>query len=227
MFYYDPTMLIIIPALLLAFYAQFKVKGNFEKFSKVHTQGGLTGCEVARKILSDAGITDVSIEHAPGNNLGDHYDPKNKVIRLSDEVYSSSSVAAAGIAAHECGHAIQHSKGYAPNAIRTACVPLAKLGSMAAVPLFFIGLLLSVSFLQVLGIMFFSLTTLFYFATLPVEYNASSRAIKILGSSGILTSTEVSQTKQVLSAAALTYLAAALMSLLQLLRLIILSQRRD
>lgn len=227
MFFYDSTMLILIPALLLTFYAQTKVSSNFNKYSRVYNQQGLTGAEVARKILQDAGINDVSIQHAPGNNLGDHYDPRSKVIRLSDEVYGSSSVAAAGIAAHECGHAIQHATGYLPNSIRTACVPLANLGSMAAMPLFFIGIILSIDFLQVLGIVFFSLTTLFYFVTLPVEFNASSRALKILGSHGILTPDEVSQTRKVLSAAALTYLAAALMSLLQLFRLLLLSRRRD
>lgn len=224
-FYYDPTMLLIIPAFFLALYAQFKVNSNFKKFSKIYNSKGITGAEVARQILSNAGINDVAIDHAPGNNLGDHYDPRNKVIRLSDEVYGSTSVAAAGIAAHECGHAIQEAKGYLPNKIRMSFVPLANLGSIAAIPLFFIGLLLSSGMLQTLGIAFFSLTTLFYFITLPVEFNASSRAIKILEADNYLNSEEISGTKQVLSAAALTYLAAALMSLLQLVRLILLSRR--
>ena len=224
-FYYDPTMLLIIPAFFLALYAQFKVNSNFKKFSKIYNSKGITGAEVARQILSNAGINDVTIDHAPGNNLGDHYDPRNKVIRLSDEVYGSTSVAAAGIAAHECGHAIQEAKGYLPNKIRMSFVPLANLGSIAAIPLFLIGLLLSSGMLQTLGIAFFSLTTLFYFITLPVEFNASSRAIKILEADNYLNSEEISGTKQVLSAAALTYLAAALMSLLQLVRLILLSRR--
>lgn len=126
-FYYDPTMLLIIPAFFLALYAQFKVNSNFKKFSKIYNSKGITGAEVARQILSNAGINDVTIDHAPGNNLGDHYDPRNKVIRLSDEVYGSTSVAAAGIAAHECGHAIQEAKGYLPNKIRMSFVPLPTL----------------------------------------------------------------------------------------------------
>lgn len=225
MFYYDPTMLLIIPALILSLYAQAKVNSNFKKYSKVYNQRGITGAEVARRILSDAGINDVTIDHAPGNNLGDHYDPRNKVIRLSDEVFGSTSVAAAGIAAHECGHAIQEARGYVPNKLRMSFVPLANLGSMAAIPLFFIGILLSIGFLQTLGIAFFSLTTLFYLITLPVEFNASSRALKILASDNYLSPDEVNGARQVLSAAALTYLAAALMSLLQLLRLILISRR--
>lgn len=225
MFYYDPTMLLIIPALILSLYAQAKVNSNFKKYSKVYNQRGITGAEVARKILSDASINDVTIDHAPDNNLGDHYDPRNKVIRLSDEVFGSTSVAAAGIAAHECGHAIQEARGYVPNKLRMSFVPLANLGSMAAIPLFFIGILLSIGFLQTLGIAFFSLTTLFYLITLPVEFNASSRALKILASDNYLAPDEVNGARQVLSAAALTYLAAALMSLLQLLRLILISRR--
>lgn len=225
MFYYDPTMLLIIPALILSLYAQAKVNSNFKKYSKVYNQRGITGAEVARRILSDAGINDVTIDHAPGNNLGDHYDPRNKVIRLSDEVFGSTSVAAAGIAAHECGHAIQEARGYVPNKLRMSFVPLANLGSMAAIPLFFIGILLSIGFLQTLGIAFFSLTTLFYLITLPVEFNASSRALKILASDNYLAPDEVNGARQVLAAAALTYLAAALMSLLQLLRLILISRR--
>lgn len=226
MFFYDPTMLLIIPALILSLYAQFKVNSNFKKYSKIHTFGGQTGADVAKRILEGAGIHDVTIDHAPGNNLGDHYDPKNKVIRLSDQVYSSTSIAAAGIAAHECGHAIQEARGYIPNKIRTAIVPIANIGSFAAIPLFFIGLILSLPFLQTLGIAFFSLITIFYAVTLPVEFNASSRAIKILDSGNYLDQQELSGAKAVLSAAAMTYLAAALMSLLQLLRLILLSNRR-
>lgn len=225
MFIYDTTMLLIIPALILSIYAQAKVSSNFNKYSKVYSQRGITGAEVARQILASAGINDVRIDHAPGNNLGDHFDPKNKVIRLSDDVYGSTSVAAAGIAAHECGHAIQEARGYMPNKLRMSFVPLANLGSMAAIPLFFLGIILSVGFLQTLGIAFFSLTTLFYLITLPVEFNASSRAIRILESDNFLTSDEVGGAKKVLSAAALTYLAAALMSLLQLFRLILLSRR--
>lgn len=224
-FYYDPTMLLIIPALILAIYAQARVSSKFKQYGKVYTQNGQTGAEVARKILSDAGITDVTIDYASGNNYGDHYDPRNKVIRLSNDVYNSSSIAAAGIAAHECGHAIQDAKGYVPNKIRAFLVPLANLGSMAAIPLFFIGMIFSMGIFQTIGIAFFSFTTLFYAVTLPVEFNASARAISILDSGSFLSREEVSGAKSVLSAAALTYLAAALMSALQLVRLIALSRR--
>lgn len=227
MFYYlDWTWLLIIPALFLSIYAQSKVNTMFKKYSKVHTRSGITGAQVAERILAEAGVDNVQVERSEKGGLSDHYDPKGKVIRLSAGVYDATSVSALGVAAHECGHAIQDKVGYFPNTLRTMFVPLAQLGSFASIPLFFIGLILSMEPLIFAGILFFALTTLFYVVTLPVEYNASSRAIAILGSGGYLESDELEGSRQVLSAAALTYLAAALMSMLQLLRLILLSNRR-
>ena len=227
---YYGSMLILIPGLILAAYAQYQVSSAYKTYSRVRTRNGLTGAEAARRLLDINGLSNVGIESI-GGNLTDHYDPRTKVLRLSDATYNSTSVAAVGVAAHECGHAIQHATGYAPLKIRGALVPVANFGSTIAWPLILIGLLFSsqssMLFLN-LGIIAFSLAVLFQIVTLPVEFNASSRAIRILGSSGMLYEDEVDATKKVLSAAALTYVAGAASAILQLLRIILLANsRRD
>lgn len=230
-YYYDPTYILVIIAAIFSLMAQFKVKNTFAKFSKVSSKTGTSGAKAAERILRSKGIYDVSIERISGN-LTDHYDPRNKVLRLSDSVYNQTSVAAIGVAAHECGHAIQHAEGYIPLNIRSAIAPIASFGSYASWILILIGLFFSGSssyfFLQ-LGIWFFVAVVAFQLITLPVEFNASSRAVGILGNSGMLYDDEVKGTKKVLSAAALTYVAAAATAILQLLRLILIAggRRRD
>ena len=223
-FYYDPTYLLLIPGLLLALYAQFKVTSAFNHWKQVRSRTGLSGAEIARMILDSNGCRDVRIEHVRGS-LTDHYDPESGVLRLSDEVYASRSIAALGVAAHEAGHAIQDAKDYTPMRIRANLVPLANIGSQAAVPLFMLGLIFSWEPLLKIGILAFSLAVLFYVVTLPVEFNASNRAVAVLAG-GYLPDDEVKGVKAVLSAAALTYIAAALQALLQLLRLVLLANRR-
>ena len=229
MFYYryDPTYLLLIPGLLLALYAQIKVSDTYFKWKRVSTRSGMTGAEMARLILDGNGCGNVRIERVAGK-MTDHYDPQDGVLRLSNEVYSSDSVAAIGIAAHEAGHAIQDVQSYAPLRIRAALVPVANIGSNAAIPLFMLGLIFSWQPLLKIGILCFALAVLFYLVTLPVEFNASNRAVALLGS-GLLPDDEVQGVKKVLSAAALTYVAAALQALLQLLRLVVLAgaRRRD
>ena len=224
----DPTYILVIIGLIICLLAQAKMKSTFGKYSRVRNHSGMTGREAAERILRSAGIHDVQVEHVPGN-LTDHYDPRSKVLRLSDATYNSSSVAALGVAAHECGHAIQHDTGYVPLQIRGALVPVENFGSAIAWPLIIIGLLFSsrssMVFLN-LGILAFSLAVLFQIVTLPVEFNASSRAIHILGGSGILYEDEVNATKKVLFAAALTYVAGAVSAALQLLRIILLANNR-
>ena len=221
-YYFDPTYILVIIGVVISLLASAKVKSTFAKYSKVRSMSGLTGAQAAERILRNAGIFDVTVQRISGQ-LTDHYDPKNKVLRLSDSVFGETSVAAIGVAAHECGHAIQHNKEYAPLKIRTALVPVANFGATLSWPLILIGVLLSWSeTLITLGIILFCAAVLFQLVTLPVEFNASNRAVKILASTGILSDREVSQTKQVLGAAALTYVAAAAASILQLLRLIIL-----
>lgn len=221
-YYFDPTYMLVIIGVVISLLASAKVKSTFAKYSNVRSMSGLTGAQAAERILRNAGIFDVSVERISGH-LTDHYDPKNKVLRLSDSVFGNTSVSAIGVAAHECGHAIQHNKEYAPLRIRTALVPVANFGATLSWPLILIGVLLSWSqTLITLGIVLFCAAVLFQLVTLPVEFNASNRAVKILASTGILSDREVSQTKQVLGAAALTYVAAAAASILQLLRLIIL-----
>lgn len=194
----------------------------------MRSRSGLTGREAAERILRSAGIYDVRIEHVSGN-LTDHFDPRNRVLRLSDATYQSASVAAVGVAAHECGHAIQHSRGYAPLKIRSAIVPVANFGSAIAWPLILLGLLFNSrsSYLLIqIGILAFSFAVLFQLVTLPVEFNASRRAVQILGESGMLLPDELSMTKKVLRAAALTYVAGAASAILQLLRIILLTGGR-
>lgn len=230
-YYFDPTYILVIIGLLLSLWAQYMVNSRFKKYSKVRSARNITGAQVADTILRAQGIYDVRIEHIAGN-LSDHYDPKNKVLRLSDSTYNSTSVAALGVAAHECGHAMQHANGYIPVKLRSTFVPVANIGSYASWILILIGLLFGGSSSQAwltAGIVCFSATVLFHIITLPVEFNASSRAIKVLAGSGILAGDEIKGAKKVLSAAALTYVASAATAILQLLRLIILfgGRRRD
>ena len=223
-YYYDPTYLLLIPGLLLALYAQYKVTSTFNHFKQVPSRSGLTGAQVARMILDSNGCRDVEIEPVRGS-LTDHYDPENNVLRLSSEVYGSRSIAALGVAAHEAGHAIQDAQSYAPLNIRASLVPVANIGSGMAIPLFMLGLLMSWEPLTKLGIFAFAFSVLFYVVTLPVEFNASRRAVTVLAA-GFLPQDEVKGVKAVLSAAALTYVAAALQAVLQLLRLVLLANRR-
>lgn len=228
--FFEPTYMLVIIGVIICLLASSRMKSTFNKYSRVRNHSGMTGREAAEQVLRGAGIYDVRVEHISGD-LTDHYDPRTKVLRLSDATYNSTSVAAVGVAAHECGHAIQHATGYAPLKIRRALVPVANFGSTIAWPLILIGLLFSsqssMLFLN-LGIIAFSLAVLFQIVTLPVEFNASSRAIRILGSSGMLYEDEVDATKKVLSAAALTYVAGAASAILQLLRIILLANsRRD
>lgn len=228
MFYYDPTYLLVIIGVVISLWASARVKTTYAKYAKVRSINGLTGREAAEKVLLGAGIRDVRVEHIAGE-LTDHYDPRNKVLRLSDSTYGSQSVAAIGVAAHECGHAIQHATGYAPLQIRGALVPVANFGSTIAWPLIVIGLLFqsrTSSFMIDIGIIAFSLAVLFQLVTLPVEFNASGRAIKILGDTNMLQGEELKATKKVLGAAALTYVAAAAASILQLLRILLISRGR-
>lgn len=208
--------------------ASAKMRSTFSRYSRIRNHSGMTGREAAEQVLHRAGIYDVRVEHVSGN-LTDHYDPRSKVLRLSDATYGSASVAAVGVAAHECGHAIQHATGYAPLAFRSALVPVANFGSTIAWPLILIGLLFnsqsSVLFLN-LGILAFSLAVLFQIVTLPVEFNASSRAIRMLSGNGMLYEDEVQATRKVLTAAALTYVAGAASAILQLLRIILISNSR-
>ena len=229
MYYYmDPTYLLVLAGVVICMLASLKMKSTFRKYSHVRNHSGITGREAAEQILRRAGIYDVRVEHVPGN-LTDHYDPRSKVLRLSDATYQTSSVAALGVAAHECGHAIQHATGYVPLHIRGSLVPIVNFGSMIAWPLILIGLFFntgsSALFLN-LGILAFSLAVLFQIITLPVEFNASRRAVHILGGSGMLCEDEVRATKKVLFAAALTYVAGAVSSVLQLLRILMLANNR-
>lgn len=227
--YFDWTYLLVLIGMGLSLLASAKVKSTYAKYEKVRSLSGLTGAQTAERILHANGIYDVSIEHISGN-LTDHYDPGNKVLRLSDSVYGSSLVAAVGVAAHECGHAIQHNKSYAPLSIRAAIVPAANIGAAISWPLILVGLMIgtrSASFFITAGILLFSLSVLFQIVTLPVEINASSRALRALSDMGILYGDEVSKTRKVLSAAALTYVAAAASSILQLVRLIMIGRRND
>lgn len=227
----DPTYILVIIGVIVCMVASAKMNSTFNKYSRIRNHSGMTGREAAEQILHRAGIYDVRVEHVSGN-LTDHYDPRTKVLRLSDATYGQASVAALGVAAHECGHAIQHQVGYAPLKIRGALVPVANFGSSIAWPLILIGLFFSsqssILFLN-LGILAFSLAVLFQIVTLPVEFNASGRAIRILGESGMLYPQEVQDTKRVLTAAALTYVAGALSAVLSLLRILILTsgRRRD
>ena len=227
-YYYDWTYLLVVIGALICIAASGRVTRVFSQYSRVRSRTGLTGREAAEQILRRNGIYDVQVIHIPGN-LTDHYNPSKKTLGLSDTVYNSASVAAVGVAAHECGHAVQHATGYAPLQIRGALVPAANIGSMAAWPLIIIGLFLNGETAVVLinlGILLFSAAVLFQIVTLPVEFNASNRAVKVLESSGMLYPDEVDSVKRVLGAAALTYVASAASMILQLLRLIIIGGRK-
>jgi len=226
MFYmFGPTMLLLIPAVILAMYAQMKVRSTYARYSRIRSQQGWSGAQAARQILDSAGISSVSIKETSGR-LSDHYDPRNRTLYLSEKVFEGDSLASLGVAAHEAGHALQHARGYVPLHIRSAIVPMASFGTNGAYFLFFLGLIARNGFMMSLAILLFSFGVLFYLITLPVEFNASSRAIKTLRREGIIDRSEIAGTKKVLNAAALTYLAAALMSVLQLLRLILLRNSR-
>ncbi|TCW38752.1 hypothetical protein EDC21_106154 [Thermohydrogenium kirishiense] len=224
--FYDPTYILLIPAILLAMYAQIKVQSTFSKYSNVRNRYGYRAYEVARRLLNEAGLYDVSIEMIPGS-LTDHYDPRSRVLRLSQTVYGSDSIAAIGVAAHETGHAIQHANGYIPLKLRNAIVPVANIGTNISWPLLVMGFIFGLTQLIDIGIILFSAVVLFQIITLPVELNASNRAIKLLESGGLFMRDELYPARQVLNAAALTYVAAAFASIMNLIRLLILRDRRD
>lgn len=226
-FYYDPTYILVLIGVIVSMAASAKLNSTYQRYSAVRSACGMTGAEAAKRLLNNQGIYDVTVRRVAGN-LTDHYDPRSKTVNLSDAVYGSTSIAAIGVAAHECGHAMQDASDYSPLRIRAALVPVANLGSNLAWPLIIIGLILggAGSTLMTIGILLFSLAVLFQLVTLPVEYNASHRAVSLLDSTGILAGQEVGQTRKVLNAAALTYVAAAAASILQLLRLLMLFNRR-
>ena len=230
--YLDMTyILLVLPAVILSIWASTKVNSTFNKYSKQYIKSGMTAYDAARMILNENGLFDVKIEHVSGN-LSDHYDSQTNVVRLSDSVYNSTSSAAVGVAAHECGHAIQHAEGYAPIKIRTASVPITNIGSRLSMPLILIGILLSAMsayyiYIAYFGVACFSLCALFQLVTLPTEYNASRRALLSLESCGRLDDDELRGAKKVLSAAAMTYVAALAVSVMQLLSLLIRVRRND
>ena len=223
---FDKTYLLVLVAAIFSMWASARVNSTYNKYAKVRCAQGVTGAEAAQRILYYAGLSNIRVEHVSGN-LTDHYDPKSKVLRLSDSTYASSSVAAVGVAAHECGHAIQDAEGYSPLRLRSTLVPVASLGSKLGIPIIILGVILGSNYLLIqIGIWAFSLAVLFQLVTLPVEFNASSRAMNILDSRGILGQQELGMCKKVLSAAAMTYVAAAAASIMQLLRLVLLYGRR-
>jgi Zn-dependent membrane protease YugP len=226
-YFWSWDLILLVPAVILGIYAQIKVKSSFAKYSKVASSRGLTGADAARLVLDSAGLNNVGIEVA-GGRLSDHYDPRTRVLTLSPDVGNSNSLAALGVAAHEAGHALQHAEGYAAFKVRSALVPVANIGSTLGMWLFIIGIFVASSGSHVLmnaGILLFSAAVLFTLVTLPVEFNASSRAMTLLTNKSILMGDELKGARKVLSAAALTYVAAALMAVLQLLRLILISRR--
>lgn len=226
-YYYDPTYILVIIGAILSIIASSMVQSTYSKYSKVRSMSGMTGAQVAEMILKNKGIYDVRVERVSGN-LTDHYNPKTKVVNLSDSVYNSQSVAALGVAAHECGHVIQHHEKYVPLSIRSMLVPAANIGSKAGIPIILLGILLGYNTVLVqIGIWVFALAVLFQVVTLPVEFNASRRALVCLEEYGIVTRDEKSKSARVLRAAAFTYVAAAAAAILQLLRLIMLFGRRD
>ena len=228
-FFWDPTYFLVLIGVIICSIASAKVRSTYNRYNRVRSSSGMTGAQAAERILRAAGITDVSIRHVSGS-LSDHYDPRTKTVNLSDTVYGSQSVAAIGVAAHECGHVMQHAHGYLPLTFRSALVPVANIGSTLAWPMILIGLFFSGKssslFIQ-FGILLFSLAVLFQLVTLPVEFNASRRALASVEQLGLLSSDEIPKTRRVLSAAALTYVASAAAAILQLLRLILLFGGRD
>jgi len=226
MFYYDSTMLILIPALILAGWAQFKINSTFDRYSRIQSTKGYTGSQVARILLDKGGLFDVPVELTEGR-LSDHYDPVSRVMRLSKDVFYGASVASLGVAAHETGHAIQHKERYAPLVMRNSIVPVVNFGSNLSWILFFAGFVIGIPSLLRLGILLFMTVVIFQLITLPVEFNASKRALALLGSENILLGNEVQGAKKVLDAAALTYVAATLMAIANLIRMILLSNMRN
>ena len=228
---WDPTYILVVIGAVICMIASARVKGTFNKYSQLRSMSGMNGAQVAQRVLQAAGIYDVQVRHVSGS-LTDHYDPRTKTVNLSDPVYNATSVAALGVAAHECGHAIQHAKSYAPLSIRSALVPVANFGSMLAWPVILIGLLFntrSSGLIIDIGILLFSAAVLFQLVTLPVEFDASRRALVMLRTQGILADDELKYTRRVLKSAALTYVASAAAAILQLLRIILLKhgRRRD
>ena len=223
-YWWDSTYILVILAALISLGVSAAMNATFQRYQGVRAYSGLTGAQTAQRILRSAGIYDVTVRHVSGK-LTEHYDPRSKTVNLSDAVYGRASLAAVGVAAHECGHAIQDARGYVPLKVRGAIVPVANLGSQLFWPLFLLGLIFSMEPLVNLGILLFLFALVFQIVTLPVEFNASARAIRMLDSTGILSPSEVPGAKKVLRAAAMTYVAAVIGSLLQLLRLLILSGR--
>lgn len=222
-FYFDSTYILVLIGAVISMIASARVNSAFQRFSKVSNRRGLTAQDAAAVILRNAGIADVRIERIKGN-LTDHYSPKEKILRLSDSVYNSTSVAAIGVAAHECGHAIQHNVGYGPLKLRSLSVPVANIGSMLSWPVILLGLIFGMPGLAQIGVFLFTFVVLFQLITLPVEFNASNRALRILEESGMLVGEELKGSSKVLRAAALTYVAALFSAILQLLRLVILTR---
>ncbi len=229
-YYWDPTYILVLVGLLLSLGASAMVNSSMRKYSNVRNMSGITGGEAARRILNNEGLYNVQVECLQ-DNRGDHYDPRTNTVRLSNSNFNNASVTAVGVAAHECGHAIQHAKGYAPLGIRSALVPVVNIGSTLSMPLIFLGVILSWNQVLIqIGICVFALTVLFQLVTLPVEFNASRRAVEKVEQYGLLTEQEKGGCKKVLTAAALTYVAAAAAAALQLLRLVLLfgnDRRRD
>lgn len=230
-YYWDPTYILVVIGAVICMIESARVKGTFNKYSQLRSMSGMNGAQVAQRVLQAAGIYDVQVRHVSGS-LTDHYDPRTKTVNLSDPVYNATSVAALGVAAHECGHAIQHAKSYAPLSIRSALVPIANFGSMLAWPVILIGLLFntrSSGLIIDIGILLFSAAVLFQLVTLPVEFDASRRALVMLRTQGILADDELRYTRRVLKSAALTYVASAAAAILQLLRIILITngRRRD
>ena len=230
-YYWDPTYILVVIGAVICMIASARVKGTFNKYSQLRSMSGMNGAQVAQRVLQAAGIYDVQVRHVSGS-LTDHYDPRTKTVNLSDPVYNATSVAALGVAAHECGHAIQHAKSYAPLSIRSALVPIANFGSMLAWPVILIGLLFntrSSGLIIDIGILLFSAAVLFQLVTLPVEFDASRRALVMLRTQGILADDELRYTRRVLKSAALTYVASAAAAILQLHRIILITngRRRD
>lgn len=230
-YYWDPTYILVVIGAVICMIASARVKGTFNKYSQLRSMSGMNGAQVAQRVLQAAGIYDVQVRHVSGS-LTDHYDPRTKTVNLSDPVYNATSVAALGVAAHECGHAIQHAKSYAPLSIRSALVPIANFGSMLAWPVILIGLLFntrSSGLIIDIGILLFSAAVLFQLVTLPVEFDASRRALVMLRTQGILADDELRYTRRVLKSAALTYVASAAAAILQRLRIILITngRRRD
>lgn len=230
-YYWDPTYILVVIGAVICMIASARVTGTFNKYSQIRSMSGMNGAQVAQRVLQAAGIYDVQVRHVSGS-LTDHYDPRTKTVNLSDPVYNATSVAALGVAAHECGHAIQHAKSYAPLSIRSALVPIANFGSMLAWPVILIGLFFntrSSGLIIDIGILLFSAAVLFQLVTLPVEFDASRRALVMLRTQDILADDELKYTRRVLKSAALTYVASAAAAILQLLRIILITngRRRD